>query len=308
MLVSRRSLCVSGLVAALIASGRAQASEPPVNGPLSIGEVDTLLRQHKIPGAGVAVLDAQGRISAYSYGTARGSTRVNDATRFQAASISKTLKALLTLTLVRDGFLSLDDPVNRLLKSFQLSGPNADQVTPRMLMSHTAGTSVRGFPGYRRGQPVPTLGQILAGERPANDAAISVTAPLGRYSYSGGGITVLQQMIIDVTGRSYEAAATERVLTPQAMTQSGFGQLPSQAESNLAHANSLDGQPVPGGYNIYPELAAAGLWTTPADVCRMMLSIARSIAGAQGSVVPPIIGETDGRAGRWAIRTWCLHQ
>ncbi|MDX2202600.1 MAG: serine hydrolase domain-containing protein [Hyphomicrobiaceae bacterium] len=302
MLLSRRTLCASGVMLALPVRW-AHASEPPASGPLSSGEVDNLLRQHKVPGAGLAILDARGSISAYGYGTARPSTPVSTVTRFQAASISKTLNALLTLTLVRDGLMELDGPVNRHLKSFRLSGSDADRVTPRMLLSHTAGTSVRGFAGYERGQPLPTLKQILVGERPANNSAIAVTAPLGRYVYSGGGITVLQQMIIDVTGEPYQAAAESRVLAPLAMSHSSLGQPPSEPiEGSLAHAHSLDGQPVPKGYNIYPELAAAGLWTTPADVCRMMRGVALSVVGGPGALLPEplakqMVGRVDGPSG-----------
>jgi CubicO group peptidase (beta-lactamase class C family) len=120
---------------------------------------------------------------------------VSKATRFQAASISKTVNALLVLTLVRDGVVNLDDPVNKHLKSFTLSGPDADQVTVRMLSSHSGGTSVEGFAGYIPGQPLPSLRQILAGGAPANNAAVKVVRALGSYAYSGGGTMVLQQIL-----------------------------------------------------------------------------------------------------------------
>ena len=280
--------------------GRLHASEPPAVGPVSTSEVGSLLRKNKVPGAGLAIFDGRGRIASFSYGTSWGSTPVNDLTRFQAASISKTLNALLTLTLVRDRLVDLDAPVNRQLKSFRLMGPDADRVTPRMLLSHTAGTSVRGFAGYEPGQRLPALHQILVGERPANNSAIAVTAPIGRYSYSGGGITVLQQMIIDVTGKTYEAAATQRVMAPLTMSHSSLAQPPPHSsQSSLAHAHALDGQPIATRYNIYPELAAAGLWTTPADICHMIRGIALSVAGNQGALLPQslakqMVGRVDG--------------
>ena len=114
---------------------------------------------------------------------------VSEATRFQAASISKTLNALVVLTLARDGQIRLDEPVNKNLKTFKLDGPSAERVTPRMLLSHTGGTSVRGFAGYEPGQPLPSLHQILSGQAPANSGAIKVIGELGRYAYSGGGVT-----------------------------------------------------------------------------------------------------------------------
>jgi CubicO group peptidase (beta-lactamase class C family) len=267
--------------------GRAWAGVPPAEGPLSTSEVGKLLQQHHVPGAGLAILDAGEIRAAYSYGFARDMTPVNESTRFQAGSISKTIDALLVLTLVRDRLVGLDDPVNTHLKTFTLRGPDADRVTPRMLLSHTGGVSVRGFTGYERGHSTPSLHQILAGEAPANSDAINVVGSLGRFDYSGGGIMVLQQLIVDVTGQSYDDAAKRRVLTPLGMSDSGFEQPPSEnGASNFAHAHALDGRPVPGGYNIYPELAAAGLWTTASDLCRVMHAISTSLAGRPGALFP----------------------
>lgn len=292
MLLSRRAALAWGLAVFSCREGRAWSSTSHVDGPIRASEVEKVLWQHRIPGAGLAILDARGSIAAYGYGVARAATSVSKKTRFQAASISKTLNALLTLTLVRDGLVSLDDPVNKQLKSYALSGRDADRVTPRMLLSHTGGTSVRGFAGYERGRPLPSLHQILAGEAPANSVAIKVVSPLGRFAYSGGGIMMLQQMIIDVTGQAYEDAATTRVLAPLSMSDSSFEQPPSGTnESDIAHAHTLDGLPVPNGYNIYPEMAAAGLWTTPLDLCRMMHGIATSLAGGHSALLPQAIAE-----------------
>ena len=274
MVMSRRAAlgCVLAMIS--VTGRRAWSGATPPSGPLSTGEVERLLRQHNVPGAGLAILEAGEIVAAYSYGFARDTSLVSEATRFQAASISKTVNALLVLTLVRDGAVNLDDPVNKHLKSFTLSGLDADKVTVRMLLNHSGGTSVEWFAGYIPGQPLPSLRQILAGTAPANNAAVKVVRALGSYAYSGGGTMVLQQLVIDVTSLSYQAAAALRVLTPLGMTASNFEQPPSETGAgNLAHAHGLDGQPTPGGYNIYPELAAAGLWTTPSDICRMLRGI-----------------------------------
>ena len=270
--------------------GRASAGVPPAAGPLSAGDVGRLLEDHSVPGAGLAILHAGELRAAYSYGFARDTTPVRESTLFQAGSISKTANALLVLTLVRDGLIGLDDPVNTYLKTFELRGPDAHRVTVRMLLSHTGGVSVRGFAGYERGQTAPSLQQILAGAAPANNDAIKVVRTLGRFDYSGGGIMVLQQMIVDVTGQSYGDAATRRVLAPLNMSNSSFAQPPpATGEGAFAHAHALDGQPTPGGYNVYPELAAAGLWTTPSDLCRMMHGITSSLADGQGTLLPAAI-------------------
>jgi CubicO group peptidase (beta-lactamase class C family) len=163
MVMSRRAALGCGLAVISITGRRAWSGATPPSGPLSTSEVERLLRQHNVPGAGLAILAAGEIVAAHGYGLARDTLFVSKATRFQAASISKTVNALLVLTLVRDGVVNLDDPVNKHLKSFTLSGPDADQVTVRMLSSHSGGTSVEGFAGYIPGQPLPSLRQILAG-------------------------------------------------------------------------------------------------------------------------------------------------
>jgi CubicO group peptidase (beta-lactamase class C family) len=286
MVLSRRAALGSGLAMISVTGRRAWSRATPESGPLSTGEVERLLRQHNVPGAGLAVLEGE-IIAAYSYGFARETSLVSEATRFQAASISKTVNALLILTLVRDGVVNLDDPVNKHLRSFTLAGPDADQVTVRMLLNHSGGTSVEWFVGYIPGQPLPSLRQILAGTAPANNAAVKVVRPLGRYAYSSGGTMVLQQLVLDVTGLPYQAAAALRVLTPLGMACSSFEQPPPETGAgNFAHAHGRDGQPTPGGYNIYPELAAAGLWTTPSDICRMLRCIKLSLADGPGAILP----------------------
>ena len=287
MAMSRRAALGCGLAMISVTGRRAWSGVTPQSGPLSTGEVERLLQQHNVPGAGLAILEAGEIVAAYSYGFARDTSLVSEATRFQAASISKTVNALLVLTLVRDGAVNLDDPVNKHLKSFTLSGPDADLVTVRMLLNHSGGTSVEWFAGYIPGQPLPSLRQILAGEAPANNAAVKVVRTPGSYAYSGGGTMVLQQLVIDVTGLLYQVAAALRVLTPLSMAASSFEQPPSETGAgNLAHAHGSNGQPTPGGYNIYPELAAAGLWTTPSDICRMLRGIKLSIADGPGAILP----------------------
>lgn len=80
----------------------------------SSDKVEALLRQYRVPAVSLATFERGEIIVAAAYGEARA--RGNPATpqtRFQAASISKTANALCVMTLVRDGKLALDDPVNR---------------------------------------------------------------------------------------------------------------------------------------------------------------------------------------------------
>ncbi len=290
-----RRQVVLGMAAGLLAPGSllpaaALDTKPPANGPLSVGSVQPLLSANKVPGVSLAIIDKGELVAAYGYGLARSGMPVTAATPFQAASISKSINALGVMRLVQDGKLGLDDPVNRHLTSWKLPD-NAftakRAVTVRMLLSHTGGTSVSGFNGYARGAPRPTLLQILNGRPPANSAPIRVIAlPGSAYSYSGGGTTILQQMVIDVTRRPYPEALDRLVLHPLGMRESSFVQPPQPAIARRAAFGHLkSGARVRGDYHIYPELAAAGLWTTPSDLTLFVRAIIASVNGDAGALL-----------------------
>jgi CubicO group peptidase (beta-lactamase class C family) len=155
------------------------------------------------------------------------------------------------------------------------------KVTLRGLLSHSAGLTVHGFPGYAVDAPMPTLVQILNGEKPANTAAIRVDIePGSRWRYSGGGYTVMQQLCMDVTGKSFPELTRELVFVPAEMRQSTFeNPLPKSLEASAATAHRWNGDKVKGRWHIYPEMAAAGLWTTPSDLARYAIEMQRALAG-----------------------------
>jgi CubicO group peptidase (beta-lactamase class C family) len=139
---------------------------------------------------------------------------------------------------------------------------------------------VPGFPGYAADAPLPTLEQILDGKPPANNEPIKVAWPPGiAFRYSGGGTMVLQRLAMDVTGAGFDTLANDLVLAPSGMSRSGFFQPPTASQTDLCSAHDLQGNPLPGRYHVYPEHAAAGLWSTPADLARLALAIAASWRG-----------------------------
>ncbi len=209
---------------------------------------------------------------------------------FQAGSISKPLAAMAALKLVEQGKLTLDANINTYLTSWKLpASPVAagKPVTLRELLTHTAGITVHGFPGYALNEPVPTLLQVLNGERPANTAAIRSEAPPGeQWKYSGGGYTIMQQAVIDVTHEPFSKLLHDSVLAPIGMTHSTYEQpLPKLFQPFAATPYRGDGKPVEGGAHTYPELAAAGLWTTPIDLCRYIIEVQHSLAGKANDVL-----------------------
>ncbi len=215
---------------------------------------------------------------------------MNAETLFQAGSISKPLAAMAALRLVQQGRLSLDADVNQTLISWkvpQSTSAAGKPVTLRELLTHTAGTTVHGFPGYANGEAVPTLVQVLNGEKPANTPAIVVeTEPGSTWNYSGGGYTIMQQMLVDVTKEPFPKLLHDTVLAPIGMTHSTYQQpLPEQMKNAIATPFDAEGKPVVGGPHTYPEMAAAGLWTTPSDLARYILEVQTSLEGKSNHVL-----------------------
>jgi CubicO group peptidase (beta-lactamase class C family) len=215
---------------------------------------------------------------------------VTESTLFQAASMSKTVSAVAVMSLVQDGVVSLDAEINGYLTSWTLpdnSLQDTEKVTLKRLLSHTAGTTVSGFRGYRYTEPLPTLTQILDGEPPANSPPVRVTfVPGSDWRYSGGGYEVMEQAIRDVTGTSYPDFVRERVLEPVGMSSSTYEQpIPPSMRTSAASGYYADGTPVPGGHHIYPEMAAAALWTTSTDVARFLIELQLSLRGESNRVL-----------------------
>lgn len=243
---------------------------------------DEMRRLH-VPGVSIAVIH-DGKIAwtkGYGVRDSQG-TPVTPATLFQAASISKSVTAVAAMSMVHDGALSLDQPANAYLQSWKLPGDDGGHVTVRQLLSHTGGVNVGGFPGYVRGTPAPTLLEVLDGAKPAVTDPIRVTTPPGTaWNYSGGGYTVLQQMMIDVDHQPFDQLMAKRVLRPMGMRHSSFTQPATPAIlAQAALPFDGDGKPYPAGPWTHPELAAAGLWTTPGDLATFLIKLRTSPAAA----------------------------
>lgn len=244
------------------------------------------MAHYKVPGLSVAVIN-DGKLEwARGYGVVEkdGDKSVTADTLFLAGSISKPVAALAALRLVEEGKLALDEDINLKLKTWKAPEnefTKEKKVTLRGLLSHSAGLTVHGFPGYAVDAPMPTLVQILNGEKPANTPAIRVDIePGSRWRYSGGGYTVMQQLLMDVTGKSFPELTRELVLAPAGMRQSTYeNPLPKSLEDSAATAHGPSGDKVKGRWAIYPEMAAAGLWTTPSDLARYIIEVQRALAG-----------------------------
>ncbi len=247
---------------------------------------------YKVPGVSIAVINDFKIEWAKGYGVKEtgGDDPVTTETLLQAASISKPVAAFATLYFVEQGLLDLDEDVNKKLISWEVPEnefTKDKKVTLRGIMSHNAGLTVHGFGGYAQGKEVPSLLQILDGEKPANSASIRVDIkPGSKYRYSGGGYTLMQQLLIDVLGKPFPDIMRETVLDKIGMINSTYEQpLPESFEVHAARAHRINGNMIKGRWHAYPEMAAAGLWTTPSDLCRFAIEIMLSRAGKSNSVL-----------------------
>jgi CubicO group peptidase (beta-lactamase class C family) len=252
------------------------------------------MAHYRVPGVSVAVIDNCRIVDARGFGRASpgGRNPITPRTLFQAGSISKTFTAVAALRLVEQGKLSLDGDVRHVLTSWNLpNGPllQGRPVTLRGLLSHTAGINQEGGNGYLRTAAIPTLADILEGRPPANTAPIRVeSAPGERWRYSGGGYYIAQALMSDATGTDFSQLMKRLVFEPLGLRDSTFAQpLDASHIRFAARAAGPDGSALDGGWRVNPELAAGGLWTTPGDVARLAIGIARAARAERRGIVSP---------------------
>jgi CubicO group peptidase (beta-lactamase class C family) len=250
------------------------------------------MRYYGVPGVSIAVVN-DGKLEwAKGYGIreAGATDAVTTETLFQAASISKALAAMAALALVQDGRLDLDENVNLKLKSWLVPEnefTKEHKVTLRRLLSHSAGVNVEDVGSYASYEAVPTLLQALDARPPAESVPIRVESVPGKqFRYSGGGYSVIQQLLTDVAGKPFPVVVQELVFTKIGMVSSTFRQpLPSEMARVAASGHDVMGQPLQGRWYTFPQTAAAGLWTTPSDLARFVIEVQESVHGRSNVVL-----------------------
>lgn len=254
------------------------------------------MAHHKVPGVAIAVLRNGEVVAARGYGLREaGTTDAVDAdTLFSVGSVSKIATAATALRFVADGRLDLDRDINTYLKSWQLApqpGIADARVSLRMLLSHTAGLDVHGFPDFQPGEAMPTLLQTLDGTPPAKVGPVRlIHEPGARYDYSGGGTMIGQLLLQELGGAEFETVARREVFDPLQMSRSTFANpLPAQ-RGNIAKAHDKDGARValPRGWESFPEQAASGLWTSANELGRFVGVLLRSYQGRADFLPRPL--------------------
>jgi len=272
---------------------RIEGPQAPAAGELDALSLAQLMEHFHVPGVSVAVIHDFQVHWAKGYGSADVVTgaAVGRETVFQAASISKPVAAMGVLKAAQDGRIDLDDDVNVILTSWKVpagDGPSSPPITPRALLSHTsgAGDGFR-FPGYHPDVLRPTVVQILNGARPSNVGPVLFARPPYRaFKYSGGGVTIMQLAMSDLYGREYPLLIHDLVLGPLGMTRSFYEQpLSREHDRNAARAHDAEGRAMDAKWHVYPELAAAGLWTTPTDLATFAVELQQSLRGRSARVL-----------------------
>ncbi|HEX9950857.1 MAG TPA: serine hydrolase [Rubricoccaceae bacterium] len=262
------------------------------------------LEELSVPGAAVAVIEGGEVVHLRGYGLAdvARAAPVTPQTGFNVGSISKAVTAWGVLRLVEQGRLDLDAPVERYLTRWHLPPSEFDVsgVTVRRLLSHTAGLSLGGYRGWADPDSVPTLEQSLSGRTNGAGDVRLVAAPGSRWDYSGGGYTLLQLLVEEVTGRPFADYMRDEVLVPFGMTRSTFALTPDILAAAARPYDELAEEMAPPRF---AELAAAGLYTTPEDLARFALAL---LPGGGGGVLRPATVDTmlavvPGTEGNWAL-------
>jgi len=248
------------------------------------------MKHYNVPGVSIAVVE-NGKIKwAKGYGLAntKDSTKVDTETLFQAGSISKPVAALSALKLMEDGAVEFDKDVNVYLKNWQIPEnefTKDEKVTLERLLTHTAGMTVHGFPGYTQKDNFPEIIDVLNGD--GNTSKIYVdTKPGTIWRYSGGGYTVMEKVVEDVSGMSLEDYMEQNILSPIGMKNSTYEQpISEKYQKNISAAYYQDGSLIEGLWHNYPEQAAAGLWTTPTDLALYCIEVQQILKGKSDGIL-----------------------
>lgn len=233
--------------------------------------IEDRMKELGVTGLSIAVINNGVIEWAKGYGMADVSEnqKVTTETMFLAGSISKPVAATRALQLYENGTIDLDANINDYLVNWKLPDnefTKEEKVTTRRILDHSAGLTVWGFPGYEREQSIPSTADILDGK--GNTDSVRVYKKPGEsWQYSGGGYTIMQQMISDIEEKRFPDLMQEHVLDPLGMTKSTYeNPLPEKYHDLAASGYLSDGSEVKGKWHVYPEMAAAGLWTTPSQL------------------------------------------
>lgn len=252
------------------------------------------MKKYKVKGMSIAVIHDYKIAWAKAYGWANEEQKkpMTTETLFEPGSISKSLNALGILKLAQEKKVDLNTDINEYLISWKFpydSLSKGKKITLAHILSHNAGLTVHGFPGHDIQGPIPTVLEVLDGKKPSFTPAVrSAYEPGLQFEYSGGGTTISQVLLTDVTNQTYDQWMYENVLKPIGMEHSFYSQPPPKEKQPLcASGYNGDGTPISNKFHVYPEQAAAGLWMTPSDLCQYIIDMQLAYEGKPSKVLSP---------------------
>lgn len=256
----------------------------PVKGFKGWNIIDRM-NYYKVPGVSIAVIKDYKIDWAKGYGLSDTSKNISVTTEtmFSAGSISKFLMAVTALKMVENGQIELEKPINNYLTSWKITENDFTKKTPitlRMLLSHSAGTSQSSYFGFTPTQPLPTIVEILSGAKISETRPVVVNSkPNAAFRYSGGGSMIAQMALMDVSKKSFSNLTQTLLFDKLGMRNSTFEQpVPSiftkQSSWAYSSASWFKGMPY-----VYPQQAAAGLYTTPTDLAKFFIDVQKSYIG-----------------------------
>jgi CubicO group peptidase (beta-lactamase class C family) len=232
-----------------------------------------LLQDFAVPGAAIAIIENSEIIlqKGYGYADIEKENKVTSKTGFNIASISKTITAWGIMKLVQQEKIDLDAPAEKYLTRWKIPNSefDSDEVTIRRLLSHTAGLSLDGYGGWTPDDTLPTIEESLNGQTNGSGRVEIIMKPGTKYQYSGGGYTVLQLVIEEVSGQRFEEFMQEQILNPLGMSNSSFK---IDDKILISSASEYDNFGEHIAFELFTAQAAAGLHTTIEDFTNFALA------------------------------------
>jgi len=272
-------------------------------------EVPSILKKNNAPGISIAIVEGQNLIGIFSYGVAdiQNKQPISEETLFNVGSISKVVTSWGVMKLVADGKIELDEPINKYLIRWKIpkSSFNADKVTLRNILTHTSGLSLGPYNGWDTSDDLPTIVESLQGNNTGDGVVKLIHEPNTKWLYSGGGYSVVQLLIEDVSGVSFAKFMTDNILSPLGMKNSSF-EISSVNAAKLAKPHDKNGKETTMVY--FVETAAAGLLTTTSDLAKFNQAVLRDAKGAfigsnllSTSLIEEMVKPAPHTGGRWSM-------
>lgn len=250
--------------------------------PLPIN-IKRKMEEYQIAGVSMVLIEGAEISRTDCFGSLEiGSTRrVEQASIFNACSISKFFTSMLVMTLSEQGILHIDEDVSKHLSTRIVPAKFSNEfITLRHLLCHQSGIEdpSNGFGELNPLWGKPAMKELLEGVTPYCSSLVEAKVEPGReFCYSDAGYCMIQLVIENVLGKSFQEVIREYLFQPLRLIDSTYD-LPSiRTQFSCGHmkANRL----VEGKYPIYPYPAASGLWTTPTDVAQLVMELMFALKG-----------------------------